>query len=406
MDGAFLVTESALRDAGRDAFLGELVGGRYGIQRRLGVGGMGAVYAAFDIEAQKRVAVKFLREQYAKHPSIRARFIREAEAGASVDHPNIVGLFDFGVESDGTLWIAMEYVEGWTLRDEVNRNGPFSVKDIALVGQHVLRGLAAAHQAGLIHRDLKHDNIMFCGTRKRFTCRILDFGVVKSEAADDALANNPLTAAGVLVGSPSYMSPEQIRGLTVGPPADLYALGVVMYEAMTARRLFTVNNYEQLLRKGATREAPPLKKTAAGEVVPPALRRIMDMALAQDPAERFPDALTMLYALEQMDLDESAPVDLYADAPNTPVPLEADGGEVLLAEPEVPVEGAELTLAESTWRPVVVRALAPKPKRSVTAEMERGMTPPPQAPSTALHVGSFVGSGVAMWIATAMLLNY
>lgn len=317
-DGAYRVTPEALRDAGRDAWLGEEIAGRYGIIQRLGVGGMGAVYKAIDVVAGRPVAIKFLREQYANHPSIRTRFIREAEAAAAVSSPYVVPLLDFGVEADGALWIVMEYVAGWTLRDEVNHHGAFGVADVVRLAGQVLAGLSAAHDAGLVHRDLKHDNIMFCGRRDHFIARILDFGVVKSAVADADRARGagPLTAAGVLVGSPSYMSPEQIRGLEVGPPADLYALAVVMYEALTARRLFSVNNYEALLRAGARRDAPPLRHTGTGEVVPPALARILERALAHDPADRFPDARTMLLALEQMDAREaSLPAELLADPP-------------------------------------------------------------------------------------------
>lgn len=319
-DGAYLVTRRVLIETGRDPNLGSLVAGRYGIVERLGVGGMGAVYKAIDTRDDQFVALKFLREQYARHPSIRQRFIREAEAALAVESPYVVPLVDFGVEADRTLWLAMAYVKGWTLRDEVNHNGPFGVDDMVRVARHTLLGLAAAHDVGLVHRDLKHDNIMFTGTRDDFVARILDFGVVSSRAADAELAEGAgkLTGAGVMVGSPSYMSPEQIRGLEVGPPADLYALAVVMYEAMTARRLFSVNNYEALVRAGARRDAPPLTVTGGGEPVPPALDRIMRRALAHDPDDRYPDARTMLLALDQLDaVRHAAPPDLLADQPAT-----------------------------------------------------------------------------------------
>ncbi len=356
-DGAYLVTRDALSRAGRDAWLGEIVADRYAIVERLGMGGMGTVYRALDETGGEDVAIKFLREQYASHPSIRMRFIREAEAGAAVDSPYVVPVLDFGVEADRTLWIVMGYVRGHTLRDEVNRSGPFNSRDIVKVARHVLLGLACAHDAGLVHRDLKHDNIMFSGDRESFIARILDFGVVKSVVASEELAKTrggSLTAAGVMVGSPSYMSPEQIRGLEVGPPADLYALAVVMHEAVTARRLFSVNNYEGLLRSGARRDAPPLTHNGSGEPIPEALDRIVQRALAHDPDARYADANTMLLALEQMELDDHAPPpDLYADVPACVAPLD-------LSDPG----------AEGTSRPRLDLADPPTP----TPEPARGDT--------------------------------
>ncbi len=331
------MTRRALTRAGRDAWLGEQVADRYAIVERLGMGGMGTVYRAHDEKTGGDVAIKFLREQYATHPSIRMRFIREAEAGAAVESPYVVPLLDFGVEADRTLWLVMAYVEGHTLRDEVNRNGPFNSRDIIRVARHVLLGLAAAHDAGLVHRDLKHDNVMFSGTREDFTCRILDFGVVKSAVADAELLETrggPLTGAGVMVGSPSYMSPEQIRGLEVGPPADLYALAVVMYEAVTARRLFSVNNYEGLLRSGAKRDAQPLTRNGSGEAIPEALDRIVQRALAHDPDARYADARTMLLALDQMELDIAMPPsDLYSDMSRQAAPLDLSDPPAAMPEP-------------------------------------------------------------------------
>ncbi len=301
-DNAYFVSRAALAAAGRDAYLGELIGNRYAILERLGMGGMGAVYRGRDEKSGDRVAVKFLRDEYAQHKAIRARFVREAEAGVSIDSPYVVGMLDFGVDADRTLYIVMEYCEGWTLRDEVNNNGPFSVRHAREAARQMLRGLADAHDVGLIHRDLKHDNIMFQGSRDQFTARILDFGVVKIDADDTREDGRVLTAAGAMVGSPSYMAPEQIRGLQVGPPADLYALAVVLYEAMTARRLFPVNNYEALLRSSAKRTPRRSWSPAAARSCPPNSTASCRPPWPTIPKDRFPDARTMLLAFDQMDM--------------------------------------------------------------------------------------------------------
>jgi serine/threonine-protein kinase len=368
------VTKEAQLSAKGDGLLGHEIGGRYGVIERLGMGGMGAVYKAIDPKRDLTVAIKVLREAYAQHPAIRERFIREAEAGASLSHENVVPLIDFGIENSGRLWLAMEFAEGWTLRDEINHNGAFTVREAVELMRQVLRGLAVAHDAGLIHRDLKHDNIMYHGRRERFIAKIVDFGVVKSEAADldrrsesgwkppqrskspqrdaqgafdlsaalkaaeqadgkgdqaditpatdpassedESLKNKALTAVGMMVGSPSYMAPEQIRGLKVGPPADLYALAVVAYEILAARRLFTVNDYETLLREDAKRDAPRLVFSARGEVIPEALADIIHTALAHDPTDRYQDAHTMLLALDQMNFKSAElPLDLFCVLP-------------------------------------------------------------------------------------------
>ncbi len=348
-DRYYLVSNAAYKNASDDENLGTEIGGKYGLIDKLGAGGMGAVYKAVDSK-KKVVAIKILRNQYAKHTAIRERFIREAEAGATLTHPNVVPLVDFGREKDGRLWLAMEYVKGWTLRDEINHNGGFKVSEAINLCKQILSGLAAAHDAGMIHRDLKHDNIMYYGRRDQFIARIVDFGVVKSEVADleseqsldeilanlkigenqassedaqatdDQLSNKVLTADGMLVGSPSYMSPEQIKGLKVGPPADLYALAVVIYEVLTAKRLFSVNDYETLLRAGAQREAPLLVFSALGELIPEAFALLIDKALAQDPADRFPDAHTMLLALNQIEKKANTlPLELLSFLPKKAV---------------------------------------------------------------------------------------
>ena len=370
-DQAYLVSYEARLAAKGDPLLGHEIGGRYGVIERLGMGGMGAVYKAIDPSRNMTVAIKVLREAYAQHPAIRERFIREAEAGASLQHPNVVPLIDFGIEDSGRLWLAMEFAEGWTLRDEINHNGAFTVREAIELMRQVLMGLAVAHDAGMIHRDLKHDNIMYHGTRAKFVSRIVDFGVVKSEAADLArnglgqsgwkppskkkvlgrdeqgtfdlseafkeaqadgedkkdpssstseenqdLSQKALTAVGMMVGSPSYMAPEQIRGLKVGPPADLYALAVVVYEVLAARRLFTVNDYETLLKEDAQRDAPRLVFSARGEIIPEPLADIIHTALAHDPTDRYPDAHTMLLALDQMKMNQSElPLDLFCVLP-------------------------------------------------------------------------------------------
>lgn len=399
-DGAYFVGRRALEAVGRDAYLGAFIADRYAVLERVGVGGMGTVYRARDERTGERVAIKFLRDEYAGHRSIRRRFVREAEAGASLDHPNIVRLTDFGIDADRTLYIVMEFVEGWTLREEVNRNGPFSVEQARRLAGQLLVALAAAHEAGLVHRDLKHDNIMFHGSRADFTARILDFGVVKITAADAGESGGELTANGAMVGSPSYMSPEQLRGLDVGPPADLYALAVVIYESLTARRLFPASNYDALLRAGARREAPPLDRNGRGEAVPPAFDRWLRRALEHDPADRYPGAQTMLLALEQAFEEMGGGAwhgDLLADAPGT-VPPEVYRRE--LADPPTP---SPPPLAQRPATPTPTAPMLTTPILSATDPPGPSAEASPPRKRGWLPVGAFAAAALVAFAALRLL---
>ncbi len=405
--GTYLVNQQALREAPDDPWLGALIGRRYAILQRLGVGGMGAVYRARDERTDKPVAIKFLLKQYANHPAVRARFEAEAAATLAVEHPNVVRLVDFGHEADNTLWLAMEFVQGWTLRDEVNRNGAFTIEQAIRLARQLLSGLAAAHAADLIHRDLKHDNIMFSGDRNNFLVRILDFGIVKNNAftpsddtsmlaeetdlppETDVIPHN-FTAAGVLVGSPSYMSPEQIRGLEVHAPADLYSLGVVLYEVLTGRRLFSANDYASLLRDGARRDVPPLYFTANGEAVPADFNRMLQRCLALDPKDRYPDVNTMMLALNQLSAHEEDPLpyDLFAEPPMRLAPL----------------DDAPDTLATTTNAPAhrPFESITLHPEETLLSEVDDKAAPTMSMRTTPKWLPPVVGLGAA--IATFALI--
>lgn len=232
---------------------------------------------------------------------------------------------------------------------------------------------------------------------------------MKIDAEDTREDGRVLTAAGAMVGSPSYMAPEQIRGLQVGPPADLYALAVVLYEAMTARRLFPVNNYEALLRTTAKRDAPPLLVTGSGEVVPPELNRILQTALAHDPKDRYPDARTMLLAIEQMDMEvRIGPVDLFSDAPGTGTTRRPPELRLVTPVGTTPVAGPPPVVAP----PAVVPATAAPPRADPVVDVRpsEGSADAPvlTAPARAsfrpgLGAGLYAASAVFAYALTRML---
>ncbi|MEJ7605795.1 MAG: serine/threonine-protein kinase [Bryobacteraceae bacterium] len=216
--------------------------GQYHLLEKLGSGGMGEVYQARDAKLNRMVAVKVLKPDPGGDPGRRRRFLQEAQAASSLNHPNIVTIYDVVSEGDLEV-IIMEYVGGKTLTDVIPRGG-LRVPQVINYGLQVADGLAAAHAAGIIHRDLKPGNIMIT---ERERVKILDFGLAKLEfrpdsGDPDATTDSPLTVQGSIVGTLCYMSPEQAQGLTVDARSDMFSFGAVLYEAATGKRAFTGDN--------------------------------------------------------------------------------------------------------------------------------------------------------------------
>jgi eukaryotic-like serine/threonine-protein kinase len=210
--------------------LQRLLAGRYRLDRRIGRGGMGTVYAAYDIALERKVAAKLLREDLVDGPSAAARFQSEARLAAALAHPNVVIVYDIGVTPSGRAFFVMELLEGITLREELQRNGRMQPAR----GLHLLSGIcaavAAAHERQLIHRDLKPDNIILSHQHSREVPKVLDFGLAK---ALEASGGGTQTKAGLVAGTPQYMAPEHLRGGEPSPDWDLWALSVIAFEMMT-----------------------------------------------------------------------------------------------------------------------------------------------------------------------------
>src|SRR5690349_12224023 len=198
------------------------------LREALGAGGMGVVYRAHDTRLGRVVALKFLLPHYNLDASAKARFLREARAAATLDHPNLCTIHEVGTSDEGWLFLAMALYQGETLRERLTRAGPMPVRACVDIGRQISEGLQAAHAAGIVHRDLKPGNVMLLPDG---TVRILDFGLAKAR-------DHTRSEAGVRFGTVSYMSPEQIRGENVDGRADLWALGVVLFELLTGRKPF------------------------------------------------------------------------------------------------------------------------------------------------------------------------
>jgi len=261
--------------------------GEYSLQRELGRGGMGIVYLARDVQLDRDVAIKVLPSHLAQTDVSRERFLREARTAAGLSHPHIVPIHRVG-EAAGFVYFVMSYVEGETLGERLRRDGPLSPADAMRVLREVAWALAYAHGRGIVHRDVKPDNILIeAGTGRAL---VTDFGIAHGGAAS-LVDTNP----GKIMGTANFMSPEQAAGEVIDGRSDIYALGVVGYLAVSGRLPFEASNLPALLVKQATEAPPSVLRAAPG--LPPALAGAIDRCLARDPADRFPDGESLGVAL-------------------------------------------------------------------------------------------------------------
>jgi serine/threonine-protein kinase len=261
----------------------EILGGRYELRGILGRGGMAEVRDGWDRRLDRPVAVKLLHPAFSVQPDSRARFESEARAAAGLNHPHIVAVHDSG-EHDGTPYIVMERLSGRTLADELMR-GPMPQARVRALLDDVLSALAAAHAAGILHRDVKPANVLLTASGD---VKVADFGIAKS-------AESPATMTGQVVGTMAYLSADRVAGRPATVADDLYAVGVIGYEALTGHKPFPQENLVALARAIADDTPPPLSMVRPD--VDPALVSVIERAMARDPQWRFPSADAMRAAL-------------------------------------------------------------------------------------------------------------
>jgi serine/threonine-protein kinase len=289
-----------------------LLGDRYTIERELGRGGMGAVYLARDLRLDRPVALKVLPAEFAGDSALRERFLRETRTAASFSHPNIVPVHAVE-ERDGVLAFAMGFVEGESVAERVRRAGPLDVRSIVRLLQDIGYALAYAHGRGVVHRDIKPDNIML----ERATGRalLMDFGISRTITAkvDGKGATQGLTRVGEVVGTAEYMSPEQASGDVVDGRSDLYSLGLVALFALTGRPAITGESTQQILVKQLTMMPP--RATALRHDLPESLGAAIDRCVAKEPSARFATAEALVEAIDDARLatpEIPVPVRLFA----------------------------------------------------------------------------------------------
>lgn len=343
---------------------GSVIDARYRILRKLASGGMGEVYQAEHIQLGKAMALKVMRQEMSREPDFVARFKREAVAASRIGQMNIVDISDFGQTADGRFYFVMEYLDGETLGGLVQREGALLVGRAIALGVQVARALAAAHALGIVHRDLKPENVMVLQLpgQPDFV-KVLDFGVAKVATGQGEPGH---TAVGMVVGTPQYMSPEQAKGVLVDARTDIYSLGLILYELLAGRPVFTGETLSALMVKQVTEMPPPLEPGPLSEV-PAALEALVFAMLEKDPELR---PQTMEEVAVQL-----AELEAHARA------LQPRRTSPSLATPALPRTAVRASAGVATPAPPRRSSSAGRGAAAVSSAVRTGSAPPRTAPT-------------------------
>lgn len=402
---------SGLRALGATTDLvGQVLAERYHILRKLGEGGMGEVYLAEHIKMGRRSAIKIMSPAMVHDPDAVARFNREAANASRITHPNVCAIYDFGETTDGLIYLAMEFVEGEPLTELLEREGALPVDRAGRIFLQAADALQTAHDLGIVHRDLKPDNIMLGRTRAGDDLvKVVDFGIAKAVGGE---ANQKVTKTGLVVGTPEFMSPEQLSGDALDGRSDLYSLALVLFRMLTSTLPFEAETVQEIMVKRLTDDPMTLAAARPGLEVPPGLQSCLDTALARTPVDRyrsvakfagdvaqvlgFAPAAPVAHVPATRASDDHGPTALFgargAATPRTPPALDAParrrGAPVLIGAIALLGVGAAVFVALGRGASPVAPAAdgAPPPTDAVTAapsdeqEVARSTTPPAPPP--------------------------
>ena len=335
-----------------DEYIGKTIAKKYRVEALIGEGGMGKVYKARQLALEKAVVLKVLRQSLLSDERTVARFQREAKAASRLNHPNSIGILDFGQAEDGALFIAMEFIAGQDLHQILSREWPLSEGRVVRIVSQVLSALSDAHGAGVIHRDLKPENIMVEQRRNEPDfVKVLDFGIAKitDNNGDDGPA---LTRAGFVCGTPEYMSPEQARGSQLDHRSDLYGVGVILYQLMTGLLPFESDSAVGFATKHLTEEPLPPTKRRPEARISPAMERLILRTLSKDPNDRPANAEAFKSELLAVDRERRRTEASTRRAPATQPPIPAT--PVLAPLPRRATPGSALATMPGTdpgWGP-------------------------------------------------------
>ena len=310
---------SALRPSTDTADLvGTVIAERYHIVEKLGEGGMGAVYLGEHVKMGLKVAIKVMAQAIASDPDAIARFNREAKNAARIKHPNVCAIHDFGETPDGLIYLAMEFIEGESLTDLLKREGALSPQRAVSILRQCSEALQSAHDLGIAHRDLKPDNIMITEARDGTDIvKLVDFGIAKAVTGE---AGQTVTKSGLVVGTPEYMSPEQVSGDVLDGRSDIYSLGLVFFRILTGSLPFQTDTLQDALTARLLGEPMKLQESVPGADFPPRLQEVMDRALATSRSDRYASAI---------DFGKDA-VDAVSGMPTTAPQVDLEGATHLI----------------------------------------------------------------------------
>jgi serine/threonine protein kinase len=402
-DGAKLleIEEASSVFADQDPLVRQLIGGRYRVLKRLGEGGMGVVYLAEHEAIEKRVAVKVLKDQYAQREDVVARFQQEAKSASRVKHEGILEIFDFGRTEDGRFFLAMELLDGQDLAHVLEHEGTCDPVRTVRLGIRMARALAAAHQKGVIHRDMKPENVFTrIGDDGHERIKIVDFGIAQLRA-DGEKASDPnakvtgrkLTKTGMIFGTPEYMSPEQAAGKNIDQRVDVYALGIILFEMLTGKTPFQGETFMAILSAHLMHPVPALVDIAPpGFYCSPDLEAVVRRALAKDPEQRFRSMPEIAEALM------STPEGMMEEA--RPSVVRSSQFPSGLGGPHVSTPGTDYRM-RSQAPPSMQAIVNPPPRQSLSAGPPvpygpaGSLPPPPGSQMGAGTMSGYMGSAIS-----------
>jgi serine/threonine protein kinase len=326
---------------------GARFGDRYLVGRLIGEGGWAETYEGQDLLLGRTVALKVLRTQFAADPALVDRFEREARISASVSHPNVVAVYDYGTQ-DGSFFIALQYIAGEDLKQAIVRRGRVPISEAIHIIREILRGLGEIHRAGIVHRDVKPQNVLL---GQDGLIRITDFGIAHQELA------TRVTTMGDAIGTASYMAPEQAQGEGVSPATDIYAVGVVLYELLTGRLPFNRGHAMAILLAHIQEQPAPPSVAAPDAGIPPWLDGVVLRAMEKQPSARFPSAAAMIDALTGFGRDDHT-------APLSAATVSTAAGATRVISPGIPTRQRNAGGSPPRMPPPVSRAPGGRPQPS------------------------------------------
>ena len=358
-----------------DSLVGTTLAGKYRIDARLNEGGMGTVYRGCHVLMDKTVAIKVLRASLAADEKIVARFSREARAASRISHPNALTVTDFGEDESGHVFLVMEFLSGKTLKQVIRDEGPLPLPRVVDITRQIGDALNAAHEQGVVHRDLKSDNIMLVDTLAGDHAKVLDFGIAKINEPDGSI-DTGLTAPNLVIGTPQYMSPEQCSQETeIDARSDIYSLGVILYEMLVGHVPFSGESPTMVMMKHLQEPVPSVLEERSD--LPVAVGRVVARAMAKVRDNRYQNATELVEDLTLaagMTLNRVAPV---VTTPSGSLPAANDPDEVTMVRTREDVSTG--------------------PRRApVTVPIEPARMPPPQAPSSFNPLKVLIPSAVAL----------